>query len=85
MSIVIIYIHSNIFKIKGWVTPKNKSSIKISPKFKKNLTPDCSLYRVWFWRYGVLNIFVMSLGKLKNACKRETVSYKDTRISGCIQ
>ena len=59
--------------------------LQIRPKIRKILTSDLSFQRVQFWRYGILNIFVTSLGKTKNAYKSQTTWIKITRITSCVQ
>ena len=74
-----------IWRVKGFVYPILIFYLKISIKIRKILTTDVSLKRVQFWRYCVLNIFVTSLGKTKNAYKSRTTWYKVTIITSCVQ
>ena len=71
--------------IKVWVYPNLIFYLKISLKIRKILMPDLSVQRVQLWRYGILNIFVTSLGKTKNAYKIITAWFKVTRISKRVQ
>ena len=55
-----------IINLKGGFTQKLYFILKSGAEIKnKNLTLNSSFWRVWFWKYGVLIIFVTSLGKIK--------------------